>query len=275
MNEFRSGRNIIEPGLSTDLMLKEIAATKVINREEERQLFVRYETADDAEKEAIRTILIRSNLRFVLKVAMYYRNRSGHELSDLLSEGKVGLVMAIDLFDWRTGNKFISFAVWYIRMRLSKYLEQTDLIRLPSHKKLRLNREKKLAAGNPLPDDIAHLGTITTRAIRLESPIDGKPSVMETVSDRTAICPEREYISGKLATSIDKCMDALESNERNLLEMVFGLGNRERMTLKDASWYLGIDKEKVRQVRDSALRKLHGHSLAGSLRDMAISAEII
>lgn len=243
----------------TDLMLKEVAKTTVLTREEEQSLFQQYKIASNSKKEIIRNKLVQSNLRFVLKIALHYNKILGVDVNDLMSEGKLGLLIAVDKFNPDRGLKFISFAVWHIRCRISKFLEEDDLIRLPPNQKLRLNRLRKM---NPdkLDDESKLLMQMMNTPMSLDSPIHDESDLYlrDIIQDETATDGETDWVNSRVRDDLVLIMDeVLSEEERFVIESVFGLNtDGESMTLRETNEAIGKSRERVRQIRDRALAKL-------------------
>ena len=242
----------------TSLMINEVAQTKVISREEERVLFQKYETATGSIKEHIRERLISANLRFVLKLSLQYHRRMGVNLNDLMSEGKIGLIKAVDLFDWRKDIKFISFAVWHIRCMISKYLEDRDLIRLPSHQKIKLNKLKSSGELENASDEMKLLNELTKDTSSFDVHLgDSELTLGDVLKDNNIPDPNdtltHNEIEDHLLTAID---ELLEPDEKIVIKSLFGLGGYTTMGIQDTTELVGKSSERVRQLRNKALKKL-------------------
>lgn len=245
----------------TKLMMKDIASTKPLTREEELTLFKKYNESDISsnEKDKIRFKLVTSNMRFVLKIALHYTRVIGADLSELVGEGKIGLYMAVDKFDYKKGNKFISFAVWWIRCYISKYLDQNDLIRLPSHQKLRLNRIRK---EDPymLSDDDRYLLELTHGAVAIDSSIgspDDDLTLKDIIKDETIQNGEQVWTQNQVNTELLEIIErVLTTEEQIIIKGLFGFNDGEDNTLNDVHTIIGKSKERIRQIRNRALDKL-------------------
>lgn len=240
------------------MMLKEISSHSVLSREDEKALFVEYETANDRRKNKIKTMLINANMRFVLHVALGYTKKMQIELTDLVSEGKLGLITAIDLFDHKTNNKFISFAVWHIKCKISKYLENRDLIRLPSHQKVKLNKAKKENDYEDVDSDIRYLWDVTQQPLSFDTPSsDGEFVLGDIISDVNNKNAEQIYTKDSLLNLLYSVMeDALTTEEIEVISSLYGLETNDGQTLRDAGDSLNKSYERIRQIREKALKKL-------------------
>jgi len=245
----------------TKLMLHEVSKTVVISRDEEQLLFKEYETASIRTRQKIKTKLVQANLRFVLKIALQYKAKMSVDVNEVMTEGKIGLLNAVDLFDWRKGNKFISFAVWQIRCRISKYLEERDLIRLPAHQRVKLNRARKEMDPEDFGDDIQYLHRIAQSHSSLDTPIgDGDTMLGDLVEDDTAEDAEKICLLRNISNvTADILETVLSTDEYKVITRLFGLCGHEQITLRETKELIGKSHERVRQLRDRALKKLAKH----------------
>ena len=256
------------------LMLKEISSHSVLSREDERALFVEYETASQKRKDKIKVMLINANMRFVLQVALSYTKKMAVELTELVSEGKMGLLTAIDLFDYRTENKFISFAVWHIKCKISKYLETRDLIRLPSHQKVKLNRAKKESTYDNVDEHTRYLWEVTNAPLSFDSPVstdDGGNSFTlgDIIEDSSFQHPETVHYRNNLVKLVSGIIeDTLDEDEIEVLSTLYGLADNDISTLRKTRDIVGKSHERVRQIRDGAFRKLRKNNRLRDIRNV-------
>ena len=245
----------------TKMMLHEVSKTKVISREEEQQLFKEYEEATPHVRQTIKAKLVQANLRFVLKIALQYKAKMSVDVNEVMTEGKIGLLNAVDLFDWRKGNKFISFAVWQIRCRISKYLEERDLIRLPAHQRVKLNRARKEMDSEEFDDEIQYLHRIAQSHSSLDSPVGEDDTVLgDLVKDEDAVDAEKSCLLRNISNvTTDILETALTEDEYKVITRLFGLCGYEQITLRETKELIGKSHERVRQLRDRALKKLAKH----------------
>ena len=226
--------------------------------------------------EAARQRLISSNLRLVVSLAKQHLG-PGIEFSDLIQEGNVGLMRAVDRFDWRKGNRFSTYALWWIRQAVSTAMsDQSRSIRLPSHMMDTLSRLSK--AEQRLTQELSRTATDTEvcqamgisitrlgdlrqlreRPSSLDIPVgeDGDADLSDLVEDAEASTPLAEVLASSLREQVSQVLTTLDPRERRVIEMRFGLLNDQPMTLEQVGKELRITKERVRQIEGRALRKL-------------------
>jgi RNA polymerase primary sigma factor len=247
--------------------------------QEERELFRRYHQGDKKAKEKI----ILSNLRFVFKVARKYANQ-GMLFMDLVSEGNRGLIHAVDRFDPDKNFKFISYAVWWVRQSILKAISsQSRMARVPlnqtqgivkmfrsmdvlSQKGGRIPTVKEIADHSGLSEDFVEaMIVIVTPALSLESRIsdrEGSTTIADTLRSHEAD-PLDDMIAKSLSEGVLKAMDILTPMERRVIERSFGFCDGCRYTLKEMGSMLGVSKERARQVRERAVKKIQ-YALGGN-----------
>lgn len=231
-----------------------------ISREEERNLFIEYNSRDisKSRKEAIKVKIINSNMRFIIDYALMYRNFN-ISLADVISEAKFGLIEAIDTFDVTRNKKFISIAVWHIKSHVSKLLESSDLIKLPSHRKVLLNKTKKEMDVSEFDSDMKELYDLTQPYISYDSFVsdDGDIKFSDVLEDKNLLNSEESYIMNKsLVDILHKAKDHLTEEEFYVLTSLFGLKTGESMGLREVGDTINKSHERIRQIRDGALIKL-------------------
>ena len=243
------------------IYLKDIRKLKVMTVERERHLSERICSNEitEREKNQIYKELLEGNLRFVITVAKQYQNQ-GLELSDLVAEGNVGLLKAIQNFDWTKKLRFISYAVWWIRQSILQSLnEHARTIRLPVNVVQELFKEKKAIdlKGGELSDKFANLPSI----VNLDREInDEGDTLLDMISDQNTIMPDEAFNSKDvLKEKLSGIMTILDDRERAIVEDYFGLSGQSR-TLEDIGNDFNLTKERVRQIKEKALRKLRNES---------------
>ena len=251
--------------------LNDISKQPLLTAEEEVKLAQRIRNDD---REALER-LVCANLRFVVSVAKQYQNQ-GLTLPDLINEGNIGLIKAAEKFDETRGFKFISYAVWWIRQSILQALaEQSRMVRLPLNQVSAVSRINKLIMKfeqeherKPSAYELSELIDETPEKIRDSLRANGRPMSMdaplgdgddstlpEVISDDNMPSTDGRMIDTSLATEIDRMLDTLDEREKTIVEMCFGINNRE-MTLDEISEKFGLSRERVRQIREKALLKL-------------------
>ncbi|MBA3444084.1 MAG: RNA polymerase sigma factor RpoD/SigA [Gemmatimonadales bacterium] len=276
---FDSERDIL------DQYLFEVAKTPLLTPQQEVAIARRI-TSGDAE--AMHE-LIRANLRFVISVAKKYQNR-GMGLTDLIGEGNVGLLTAARKFDPDQGVKFISYAVWWIRQSiLASLARQGRTVRVPLNRTADLSRIvrsaetlRKELERQPSPEEIAHatgltvevvqsLATLNSADVRLDAPLEGEGD--RYLSDRFMADeqsdPEAQVLDQLLNEEIDRALRALQPRDAKVLRLYFGLNDGREHTLEEIGGMLGITRERVRQLRDRALKRLRDGDMGRALASFA------
>ena len=251
--------------------LNDISKQPLLTAEEEVKLAQRIRNDD---REALER-LVCANLRFVVSVAKQYQNQ-GLTLPDLINEGNIGLIKAAEKFDETRGFKFISYAVWWIRQSILQALaEQSRMVRLPLNQVSAVSRINKLILKfeqeherKPSAYELSELIDETPEKIRDSLRANGRPmsinaplgegddsTLLEVISDENTPQADRGMIDKSLATEIERMLDTLDEREKTIVEMCFGINNRE-MTLEEISEKFGLSRERVIQIREKALLKL-------------------
>lgn len=253
------------------MYLKEIEKIPLLNREEEITLAVRAKDGD----QFARNRLIESNLRFVVSIAKQYQNR-GLPLEDLVNEGNIGLLTAIEKFKPEMGYHFISYAVWWIRQSIMKAIgDKSRLIRLPLNKSTELNtvnqaknKLEQLYGIEPSVEEIAEevsMDTITVKELlsysndvsSLDSPITGDTAntIKDFIpSDRPGV--EDIEMEKSMKDYIESELNRLPEKERKIIELRFGLNGNMEMSLKEVGELFNLTKERIRQIEKKVLIKL-------------------
>ena len=275
----------VEEQSALDQYLRDVSRHELITPEREKELGA---LAQKGDQDAIQE-LARANLRFVISVAKKYQNR-GVSLTDLIQEGNVGLVTAARKFDPEQGVKFISYAVWWIRQAiLASLANHGRAVRVPLNRasdlarifreKERLKQEKgrepttdELAEATHLtPELVESLQTLNSAEIRLDAPIgDSEDSqLVERFITEEAAEPEVEVESRLLTETITEALETLEPRDAKVLRLYFGLEGEREHTLEEIGNMLGVTRERIRQLRDRALRRLREGGKGGALESFA------
>ena len=273
MRQLKISKQITDRGSGLDRYLSDIAKEDLLTAEEEVELAQRIKAGDQVALDK----LVRANLRFVVSVAKQYQNQ-GLSLQDLIDEGNLGLVKAAQRFDETRGFKFISYAVWWIRQSiLQAVAEQARIIRLPMNQVGALAKVKKASAlleqrlqRRPTIKEIAdsvdlseekveQLLSLNTRAMSTDAPIDEQDDdanfldvFVQEDQAKTDAAVEQESTSKAIA----KALDLLSEKERTIMCMYFGLGTAREYSLEEIAMKLDISRERTRQIRDRALKRL-------------------
>jgi RNA polymerase primary sigma factor len=274
-----------EERTALDQYLRDVSKHELITPEEEIELGRRARAGDE---EAVQR-LVRANLRFVISVAKKYQNR-GVSLIDLIQEGNVGLVTAARKFDPDQGVKFISYAVWWIRQAiLSALANQGRAVRVPLNRASDLARifrererlkqelrrdpsaEELAKAAKLTPEVVESLQTLNAAEIRLDAPIgDSDDSqLVERFILEEAAEPEVTVEERLLAEQIERALDTLSPRDARVLRLYFGLEGGREHTLEEIGNVLGVTRERVRQLRDRALKRLREGELGTALESFA------
>jgi RNA polymerase primary sigma factor len=275
----------VEEQSALDQYLRDVSRHELITPEQEKELG---RLAQEGDQDAIQK-LARANLRFVISVAKKYQNR-GVSLTDLIQEGNVGLVTAARKFDPDQGVKFISYAVWWIRQAiLASLANQGRSVRVPLNRasdlarifrekerlKQELGREptsEELAEATDLtPILVESLQTLNAAEIRLDAPIgDSEDSqLVERFITEEAAEPEQDVEARLLSEAVRGALDTLEARDAKVLRLYFGLEGEREHTLEEIGNMLGVTRERIRQLRDRALRRLREGAKGDALESFA------
>ncbi len=257
---------------SLDKYLQEIGREELISVDREVELAGRIRNGDRAALEE----LVRSNLRFVVSVAKQYQNQ-GLSLPDLINEGNLGLIKAAEKFDETRGFKFISYAVWWIRQSILQALaEQSRIVRLPLNQVGSMNKINKalqrfeqeherrpsaeeLAEALDMPvDKIAETLKMSGRHVSVDAPfVEGEDnSLIDVMVNEDSPNADRGLINESLSTEINRALATLTPREADILRKFFGIGTPEK-TLEEIGDELHLTRERVRQIKEKAIRKLN------------------
>ena len=241
--------------------LKDIRKIKVMTPERERELAERMLSGFITEEEIkeIQKELLEGNLRFVITVSKQYQNQ-GLDLPDLIAEGNLGLMKAIENFDWSKRLRFISYAVWWVRQSILQSLnENARTIRLPVNVVQELHKAKKELekAGVDLPEKFANL----PYTVNLDNPLNEEgDTLLDLIKNPDADLPDSVFDTKEiLKEKLREIMGILDDREKIIIEDYFGLSGQTR-TLEDIGNDFKLTKERVRQIKEKALRKLRNES---------------
>ena len=275
---------------SLDKYLQEIGREELVSPEEEVELSQRIRKGDQKALEK----LTRANLRFVVSVAKQYQNQ-GLSLPDLINEGNLGLIKAAEKFDETRGFKFISYAVWWIRQsilqalaeqsRIQALAEQSRIVRLPLNQVGSLNKINKalsqfeqknerspsneeLSEMIDIPQDkISDTLRVSGRHVSVDAPfVEGEDnSLLDVIPNDDSPMADRGLVNESLSTEIERSLQILTTREREIIKSFFGIGCQE-MTLEEIGERLDLTRERVRQIKEKAIRKLKKPSASKLLK---------
>jgi RNA polymerase primary sigma factor len=242
--------------------LKELRRIKVMTPERERELSAKMQDPEtpENEKSKICKELLEGNLRFVITVAKQYQGQ-GVDLSDLIAEGNIGLMKAIQSFDWTKNLRFISYAVWWIRQSILQSLnEHSRTIRIPVNVIQDLYKEKKRVekTGDNIDDKFINLPS----TINLQTQINEEgDTLIDLIVNKDSDMPDEVFNNGQqLKDGLFGIMNVLDERERQIIEDYYGISGTPR-TLEDIGSDFNLTKERVRQIKEKALRKLRNDSV--------------
>ena len=257
---------------SVKMYLKEIGKIELLNADQERDIAQRMADGDEDAKE----MLINSNLRLVVSIAKKYMNR-GLSLLDLIQEGNIGLIKAVDKFDYTKGFKFSTYATWWIRQAITRAIaDQARTIRIPVHmvetinKLTRVQRQLVQDLGRePTTEELAQemgmepakireIQKISQDPISIDKPVGEEEDshLVDFISNDELAAPEEEVARILLKEDLIKALNSLTERERKVIELRFGLKDGIPMTLEQVGKKLGVTRERIRQIEAKAIRKL-------------------
>jgi len=282
-----SGEEINLEGLPLDdpvrMYLKEIGKIPLLSLEEEAVLAKRMETGD---KEAKRR-LAEANLRLVVSIAKRYNGR-GLPLLDLIQEGNLGLIKAVEKFDYQKGYRFSTYATWWMRQAITRSIaDQSRTIRIPVHMVESINRTVKasrslaqilgreptaeeLAKEMKLPlERVKEILKVSQETVSLEAPVSGEEGSLlgDFISDSQAVVPQDAAAYTIMQEKIGEVMESLTEREREVLKLRFGLSDGKARTLEEVGAIFHVTRERIRQIEAKALRKLRHPSRSRKLKD--------
>ena len=257
---------------SLNIYLQQISSIPLISVQEEIELSEKIKSGDEKARET----MITANLRLVVKIAQHYSN-IGLSLLDLINEGNIGLMKAVERFDPTKGGKLSTYASWWIKQSIKRALaNQSKTIRLPVHMvdrvmqmrrtsaelEERLGRDptdEELAAEMNLPlSRVSHLKSVSKKPASLDSPLgdDENSTLGEVVPDNNAANPFEKLQSKSLIGDVNLVLSKLEPREADIIRLRFGLEGRDPLTLEEVGEKIGVTRERIRQLQEQALRQL-------------------
>lgn len=277
----------LPPGVKIDdpvrMYLKEIGRVPLLSADEEIQLAQRIEQGDEEAKRR----LAEANLRLVVSIARRYVGR-GMVFLDLIQEGNMGLIKAVEKFDYSKGFKFSTYATWWIRQAITRAIaDQARTIRIPVHmvetinKLIRVSRQLLQEIGRePTPEEIAKEMDLTPEKVReimkiaqepvsLETPIgeENDSNLGDFIEDHDAPAPAEAAAYELLKEQLEEVLDTLTEREENVLRLRFGMDDGRTRTLEEVGKEFGVTRERIRQIEAKALRKLRHPSRSKRLKD--------
>jgi RNA polymerase primary sigma factor len=279
----KTGRTVNESNRSLSRYLEEIGDFEPLNPDREVELAIRIKKDDHNALEE----LVKANLRFVVSVAKDYQGQ-GLPLTDLINEGNLGLIKAAGRFDETRGFKFISYAVWWIRQSILQALaEHSRIVRLPLNRVGTISKITKTAEKleaeierspnekeigrqlNMTPDEVIDAMRISRRHQSLNAPFrDGdKNSLIDIIKDENQLEPDTPLMNDSLKDEIRNSLDTLKDRERMVIKMYFGIERDYALTLNEIGEEFNLTRERVRQIKEKAIRRLRHRSRSKTLRN--------
>lgn len=267
---------------SLDKYLQEIGKVDLLTPDEEVELAKRIKEGDQIALEK----LTKANLRFVVSVAKQYQNQ-GLSLGDLINEGNLGLIKAAQRFDETRGFKFISYAVWWIRQSILQALaEQSRIVRLPLNRVGSLNKISKTFSEleqkyerEPSPEELAEVLEVTTaevvdtmkisgRHVSMDAPfVQGEEnSLLDVLENDGEDTPDQGLMTDSLRREVQRALSTLTQRESDVIALYFGLNGEHAMTLEEIGEKFSLTRERVRQIKEKAIRRLRHTSRSKALK---------
>ena len=269
------------------MYLKEIGKIPLLSPEEEIELGRQMEEGNEQEKEAARKKLAEANLRLVVSIAKRYMGR-GMALLDLIQEGNLGLIKAVEKFDYRKGFKYSTYATWWIRQAITRAIaDQARTIRIPVHMVETINRTHRVSrqllqeyGREPKPEEIAKEMSLPAERVREILKISQEPVSLETpvgeeddshlgdfIQDNNIPVPAEEAAYTLLREQLEEVMETLTEREQKVIRLRYGLGDGRPRTLEEVGKEFHVTRERIRQIEAKALRTLRHPSRSRVLKD--------
>jgi RNA polymerase primary sigma factor len=259
---------------SLDQYFQEVSKIDLLTADEEIELAIKIKNGDEDATDK----LVLANLRFVVSVAKMYQNQ-GLSLGDLINEGNVGLIKAAKRFDETRGFKFISYAVWWIRQGImSAIADQSRVVRLPlnrvgdltkiskAYRNLEQEFERKPTAEelakilDMTTDEVAYALQISGRHVSMDAPLksgdENKSTLMDVLHNENQSMPDRDLINDSLKNEVANILSTLTEREAEVIRLSFGIGTNQKATLEEIGEKFNLTRERIRQIKEKALRKL-------------------
>lgn len=271
---------------SVNKYFNEVSKIPLLTEDQENELALKAAQGD----EKALADLVKSNLRFVISVSKHYQNR-GLDLPDLINEGNIGLIKAAKKFDSNRGFKFISYAVWWVRQSIMQALaEQSRMIRIPNNQSSSMQKVNKVVSSleqqlerEPTDEEIQSaleeleikdikvrdLKLMVGRTVSLESPVtedDGALTMLDFIPNKDSLSPDNDLTKDSMKSDLSKVLDRLSPRQKSVICMYFGLLGQQAMTLEEIGEYFELTRERVRQIKDGALKVLKCRSNSAILR---------
>ncbi|MCY7350804.1 MAG: RNA polymerase sigma factor RpoD/SigA [Cytophagaceae bacterium] len=271
---------------SLDKYLQEIGKVDLLTPDEEVKLAQQIRDGNQQESAAALERLTKANLRFVVSVAKQYQNQ-GLSLGDLINEGNLGLIKAAQRFDETRGFKFISYAVWWIRQSILQALaEQSRIVRLPLNRVGSLNKISKTFSEleqkferEPSPEELAEVLEVSTnevvdtlkisgRHVSMDAPfVQGEEnSLLDVLENDSEDKPDAGLINDSLRREVQRALSTLTQREADVITLYFGLNGEHAMTLEEIGEKFNLTRERVRQIKEKAIRRLRHTSRSKALK---------
>ena len=266
----------IRESKSIDQYFLEIGNVDLLTPGEEIDLAIKIKNGDEDAQEK----LVKANLRFVVSVAKHFQNQ-GLSLGDLISEGNIGLIKAAQRFDETRGFKFISYAVWWVRQGIMQAIaDQSRVVRLPLNRVSNLTKISKAFRDleqeferkptteelakilDMTTDEVAYLLQISGRQVSMDAPLkagdENKTTMMDVLPNEHQPLPDKDLMNESLKNELANALSILSSREAEVIKLAFGIGSGNKATLEEIGERFNLTRERIRQIKEKALRKLRG-----------------